>query len=466
MLWFCRTVDILHFGKGDNYSIKVAKFGGSHFKSADGFESAADYIGSCLENDEIVVPFVSAVYGMTDLLYKVKEDPDLFGDQLSTILSEYEPFISNNSEEQVIREELDGFLDQREKLSLAEVKGSGEHHSAHLLKGVLEEKGIDALAFSGYQAGIYLTETGRLDLEGSRENINDIVKNSLEKDKIPVIGGYQGRLTTDSSKFALGGRGSSDLFAAAGAAAINADRLEIIKDEAGICPVDPKLWPNEPLQKISYDEMIKLSWRGNPVIYPTAVSMARDNDIPIIVKRIGEHDFEGTIVSEESITTNEKPYAGITLNRAQMVTVKDSAFGTEDGCHYLSRISEAVDNIRLISSDPEEISFTLIENSNELIGNKEKEIKEHLKEYGYSPEVSQERVSMVSICGDSMRERVGTFTEIVRTIAETNSSIIMGGQTNEQKSAPSISFCFKPEEGEKVVKGLAEKFFTEYKIKK
>lgn len=459
-------MDILHFDLNADYSIKVAKFGGSHFRSAEDFESAANYMKSNLKEDELVIPFVSAVYGMTDLLdelYQVKDDSEEFEDQLTKIMDVYDPFISSNPEEEVIREDLRRFEEQKDNLSQAEVKGSGEHHSAHILKGVLKKHGIDSIAFSGYQAGIYLTESRRLDLEASRENIEETVMNSLKKDKIPVIGGYQGRLISESSKYALGGRGSSDLFAAAGAASINADKLEIIKDEKGICPVDPNLWPNEPLEKISYDEMIKLSWRGNPVIYPTAVSMARDNDVPILVKKIGETDFKGTLVSEESITTDEEPYAGISLNRAQMITVKDSAFGTEEGCHYLSRISEAVENIRLISSDPEEISFTLIENSSELIGNKEKEVEEHLKEYGYSPEVSQDRVSMVSICGDAMRDRIGTFTEIVQTIAETNSSIIMGGQTNEQESAPSISFCFSPKKGEKVVKALGEKFFKRYK---
>ncbi len=462
-------MDIFKFDKEEDYSIKVAKFGGSHFKSPADFESAADYIKSCLSEGTIALPFVSAVYGMTDLLndlFEAKEDPEGFDGQLNNIIKEYEPFINDNPEEEVIKNELKRFKEKKDEISLAEVKGRGEHHSAHILKGMLKKNDIESIAFSGYQAGIYLKETGKLDLEASKENIKETVKNSLEKDKIPVIGGYQGRLITDSSKYALGGRGSTDLFAAAGSAAINADKLEIIKDEDGICPVDPNLWPNKPLKKLSYDEMIKLSWRGNPVIYPTAVSMARDNNIPINVKKIGETDFKGTLVSEKTITTDESPYAGITLNRAQMITVKDSAFGTEEGSHYLSRISEAVDNIRLISSDPEEISFTLIEKSNELIGNKEKEIKQHLKEYGYSPEVSQERVSMVSICGDSMRERVGTFAEIVQTIAGTNSSILMGGQTNEHKSAPAISFCFRPEKGEKVVKVLAEKFFQKYKNKK
>ena len=65
------------------------------------------------------------------------------------------------------------------------------------------------------------------------------------------------------------GRGGSDTTAVALAAALKADRCEIYTDVDGVYTADPRLVPDaRKLDRIAYDEMAELAWRGAKVMHP------------------------------------------------------------------------------------------------------------------------------------------------------------------------------------------------------
>ena len=139
------------------------------------------------------------------------------------------------------------------------VVSSGEQVTAGLLAIVLQDMGIDARSWLGWQLPI------STDSAHGAARITDIrsemLLERLRQGQVAVIAGFQGLAA--NNRIATLGRGGSDTSAVAVAAAIAADRCDIYTDVDGVYTTDPRIVANaRRLDKVAFEEMLEMASLG------------------------------------------------------------------------------------------------------------------------------------------------------------------------------------------------------------
>ncbi len=116
------------------------------------------------------------------------------------------------------------------------VVASGEQVTAGLLAIALQQKGLAARSWLGWQIPILTT-----DAHGAARIVGidgSAIVDGFSRNEIAVIAGFQG-LHKELGRITTLGRGGSDTSAVAIAAAIKADRCDIYTDVDGVYTTDP-----------------------------------------------------------------------------------------------------------------------------------------------------------------------------------------------------------------------------------
>ncbi|HPI98027.1 MAG TPA: aspartate kinase [Synergistales bacterium] len=245
----------------------VQKYGGSSLADPQRVRLVAERIVRTLEDHEKLVVVVSAMGATTDALIELAGSTCTMKD-----LREMDMLLS-----------------------------TGEQVSAAILSMVLNEKGIQARSYNGYQLGI-ITTSDHCDAK-ILEIDQQVLGQALEKHRVVVITGYQG-ISREGDITTLG-RGGSDTTAVALANLLGA-RCELYSDVAGIFTCDPRIEPDaQKLECISYEEMLELSRLGANVVNPVAVEIAMNNDIEVYCASTFSEEkgtlLKGHIQEEETI---------------------------------------------------------------------------------------------------------------------------------------------------------------------
>jgi aspartate kinase len=121
-----------------------------------------------------------------------------------------------------------------------------------------------------------------------RRDLPEILENNLI-----VTQGFIGG-TSDGQTTTLGREGS-DYSAAIFAYCLQAEKMTIWKDVAGLLNADPKIFPNTVrFPQISYQETIEMAYYGASVIHPKTIKPLADRQIPLFVKSFVDPEAEGT----------------------------------------------------------------------------------------------------------------------------------------------------------------------------
>ncbi|HVH62072.1 MAG TPA: aspartate kinase, partial [Candidatus Dormibacteraeota bacterium] len=237
----------------------VQKFGGTSVGSAVRIRRVSRRIAETVRQGQQVVAVVSAMGHTTDRLIALAE--------------------SINPEPPA--RELDMLV------------ANGETITAPLVAMCLQGMGVPAVSLSGAQAGVRTSE------HHSRARIRDIkpdrILESLKRNQVPVIAGFQG--VTEGLEITTLGRGGSDTTAVALAAALHADVCEIYTDVDGIFTADPRVVKSaRKLDYIDYSEMLELAAVGARVMHPRAVEIGEVYGVPIHV-RSSFHQGVGTMIT-------------------------------------------------------------------------------------------------------------------------------------------------------------------------
>jgi aspartate kinase len=173
------------------------------------------------------------------------------------------------------------------------IMSCGEIISCSMIAHFLESRGIAAEPLTGGQAGILTTNEF-----GNSEIINidtTMINKIMASGKVAVVAGFQG--VTESGEITTLGRGGSDTAAAVLGGYINAERVDIFTDVAGIAKVDPRIVPETAyISHITYDDMYQLANQGAKVIHPRAVKAAKEFSMPVRVRSTFVQD-PGTLIS-------------------------------------------------------------------------------------------------------------------------------------------------------------------------
>src|SRR5271163_4209168 len=160
------------------------------------------------------------------------------------------------------------------------VVSSGEQVTAGLLALALQNLGIDARSWLGWQIPI------RTDGVHGKARIEAIdvteIGRRLAQGQVAVIAGFQGigprgRITTL-------GRGGSDTSAVALAAALEAERCDIFTDVDGVYTTDPRIVAKaRKLDRITYEEMLEFASQGAKVLQTRSVELAMNRRVRVQV---------------------------------------------------------------------------------------------------------------------------------------------------------------------------------------
>src|SRR3569623_1418077 len=157
----------------------------------------------------------------------------------------------------------------------------GEREAMALLSMACAEQGLEAISFTGSQAGILTNDrhSGARIVEVRPLQIED----EHDSGTVVIVARIQG--VSDKRESTTLGRGGSDTSAVARAGALRADYCEICSDVDGVYTADPRIVPAaELLESISHDEMLELAAQGAKVLHAASVAFARKSGLALYAR--------------------------------------------------------------------------------------------------------------------------------------------------------------------------------------
>jgi aspartate kinase len=226
------------------FTLTVLKLGGSVLTGRDAYRTAAAFLASrAASPDSRLLVVVSAELGHTDALL----------------------------------DEARAFAAEPDADALDLLWSTGEMRSVALITLALKAAGVAAVALNPHEAGLRAGE--------ATFALNPIaLRAALARHTVVVVAGF---IATRCQRLVTLGRGGSDLSAVVLAAALGADRLELIKDVDGYFTADPHVHPNAQLiDRLHVDDAVQLADNGCPLVQRQAVAAARDARLPLVVRSL------------------------------------------------------------------------------------------------------------------------------------------------------------------------------------
>ncbi|MDQ0412920.1 aspartate kinase [Mesobacillus stamsii] len=368
----------------------VQKFGGTSVGSVEKIRNAASRTAEEWKNGNQVVVVVSAMGKTTDHLVDM----------------------ANEISEAPSKREMDMLLTTGEQITIA------------LYAMALAQNGIEAISFTGWQAGVK-TEA----IHGNARIIDietDRISKELSAGKVVIVAGFQG-VTADGDITTLG-RGGSDTTAVALAAALKADKCDIYTDVTGVFTTDPRIVKSaRKLLNVSYDEMLELANLGAGVLHPRAVEFAKNYGLRLEVRSSMEKE-SGTIIEEENEMEQNLIVRGVAfedqITRVSVLGVSTSLKGLST---IFSTLAQNHINVDIIVQSRTEagaanISFSikstnLPETLDVLESNK--------KSLNYQSIESETGLAKVSIVGSGMVSNPGVAAKMFEVLEENGIQVKM-----------------------------------------
>ncbi|TAF98244.1 MAG: aspartate kinase [Bacteroidetes bacterium] len=142
------------------------------------------------------------------------------------------------------------------------------------------------------------------------------VINAVPANAITITQGFIG-CTADNESTTLGREGS-DYTAALLANILEAENVTIWKDVEGVMSADPKEFSEAVyLERLSFDEVIEMSYYGAQIIHPKTIQPLQQKNIPLLVKCFLQPALPGTIIHKQRV----KQLPPITIIKRNMVLV-------------------------------------------------------------------------------------------------------------------------------------------------
>lgn len=376
----------------------VLKFGGSSVADNSKLNVVANKILEFKEKFESIVVVVSAQGKTTDKLVKESE-------------------------------ELSKKPNKREYDALISI---GEQISAAKLAILLEERGYNAISLTGWQVGI---KTSSNHSKAIIESIDTSrIEEELKKKKIVIVTGFQG--IDEKGDITTLGRGGSDTSAVALAAALGACECNIFSDVEGIYSADPnKISDAKKLDKISYDEMLELSYEGAKVLHTRCVEIGKNFNVPILAKSTFNKN-EGTIINNAQ-------------NRIESSTVKSMV--NNNNIFLVTIFTQNLEKVLkiLIEND---ISFDNLVSSSEISFTINKKDLSLLQDILNDFKVTYKNISKLSLIGTGISGTSKTLQEVFYALDESISKIYKI-EMNQTK----IVIVFKELIEEEIIKKIHQK---------
>jgi aspartate kinase len=399
----------------------VQKYGGTSVADPDRMRSVADHIARTKRHGTDVVVVVSAMGKETDELIRLAGD-------------------------------VSGVHPGREMDMLIT---AGERKAMALLVMALHELGIDALSFTGSQAGIITdgTHTKAKIVEMRPKRLHE----ALSRGQVPVVGGAQG-MSTDGDVTFLG-RDASDITGVALAQALGAEHCELYTDVSGVFTADPRLVPSaRKIAQLSFEEMLEMCAVGCPKPAMRSVEFARNHKVRLHVR--SSFTWEpGTWIREEDPNMEQAIISGVVSDASE---AKVTVTGVPDQPGIAARLFRALAdehvNVDMIVQNVSvhgvtDISFTVPKNELDVSMRVTRALQE---EIGATDVLADANIARVSLIGAGMKTHPGVAAKMFETLADRSVNIDM-----ISTSPIRISCVVRDEQVEQAVQVLHDAFELE-----
>ncbi|HUC68525.1 MAG TPA: aspartate kinase [Stellaceae bacterium] len=303
------------------------------------------------------------------------------------------------------------------------VVASGEQVTAGLLALALQDRGVNARSWLGWQIPI------RTDGIHGKARIRDIPTEELLRrmgeGQVAVVAGFQG-LGPDNRITTLG-RGGSDTSAVALAAALQADRCDIFTDVDGVYTTDPRIVAKaRKLDRITYEEMLELASQGAKVLQTRSVEMAMNHRVRVQVLS-SFIDAPGTLVVDEDEIVEQQVVSGIAYSRDEAkVTLLKVADRPGVAAAIFGPLAEHAINVDMIVQNISEdgrftdLTFTVGKAD---LARTVKVLEDRRGQLGFAALKPDPNVVKISVIGVGMRSHAGVAQQMFKTLAEKNINI-------------------------------------------
>ena len=366
----------------------VQKFGGTSLADVDRIKLVARRIAREVEAGHEVAVVVSAMAGVTDQLVAWTRETSRLHDA-----REYDVVVS-----------------------------SGEQVTAGLLALALQDLGIDARSWLGWQIPI------RTDDVHGKARIQSIevteIRRRLACGQVAVVAGFQGiglrgRITTL-------GRGGSDTSAVALAAALGAERCDIFTDVDGVYTSDPRIVAKaRKLDKITYEEMLEMASQGAKVLQTRSVEMAMNHRVRVQVLS-SFTDAPGTLVVDEDEIVEQQVVSGIAYSRDEAkITVQKVPDRPGVAAAIFGPLSDNAINVDMIVQNVSEdgradLTFTVARADLERAVSV---LEERRGLLGFAALKPDSNVVKISVIGVGMRSHAGVAQQMFQALSEKSINI-------------------------------------------
>ncbi len=312
------------------------------------------------------------------------------------------------------------------------VVASGEQVTSGLLAITLQELGIAARSWQGWQVPISTDDAHGsariLEIDGTA------LTGQMDTGQVAVVAGFQG-IHLPSGRLTTLGRGGSDTSAVAIAAAIGAERCDIYTDVDGVYTTDPRMVPKaRRLDRIAFEEMLEMASLGAKVLQVRSVELAMVHQVRTFVRssfedpdapHMGTVEAAGTLIcDEEEIVANQmeaQVVTGIAFARDEaQVSIRRVEDKPGIAASVFGPLAEAHINVDMIvqnvSSDGRytDITFTVPTADYE----RAKSVLENAKDaIGFEVVEGAVDVTKVSVIGIGMRSHAGVAADAFRALA-------------------------------------------------
>jgi aspartate kinase len=368
----------------------VQKFGGSSVADGERIRAVAEHVARTRRSGSEVVVVVSAMGRTTDDLYRLAGE-----------VSAVQP-----------GRELDMLLT------------SGERISAALTCMALAEAGVDAVSFTGSQAGIITDSTHTkariLEIRADR------LREALAAGRVPVVAGFQG-VSTERDVTTLG-RGASDTTAVALAAALHAQICEIYTDVSGVFTTDPRICPAaRKLGHVSYEEMLEIAASGGKVLSLRSVEFARNHAVRVHVR--SSFTWEpGTLLGAEESAMEDAIVSTVTMDTSGVKLTISGVLDRPGAAAKLFRgLADRAVNVDMIVQNSShdgttDISFTVPRAD---LAHARTAAETVLPSLGASSVVTDEGIAQISLVGAGLKTHPGATATIFETLGAAKINIEM-----------------------------------------
>ena len=385
-------------------AVVVMKFGGTSVADLDRIRNVARHVKREHDAGNSVAVVVSAMAGTTN--------------QLVTWVNDASPRYDRREYDAVV--------------------ATGEQITAGLLAIVLQDMGVNARSWQGWQIPV---ETNAAHGSARISNIDgEALRARVETGEVAVVTGFQG-VEPAQGRIATLGRGGSDTSAVAIAVAVNADVCDIYTDVDGVYTTDPRIVPKaRRLPKISYEEMLEMASLGSKVLQTRSVELAMVHRVRLRVlssftppEEMAAVNLEGlanigTIVTDEDEIVEQQVVSGIAYAKDEAkVTIVNVADKPGVAARIFGPLADASINVDMIvqnvASDGKRTDMTFTVQAAELSRTLDV-LKAAEADIGEFEVRSSDDVAKISVIGIGMRSHAGVAAEMFKALAEKGINIL------------------------------------------